>query len=702
MDTNNNTATDSQQSKCQIVSTDQVDVTTNGHHSNGQKAPEKFWDPKASAWNLQPTQLTEFQNLISTKYNLKLESYNDLYNWSVENHLKFWEEFWHFAKIIHSKPYDKVFDKESQSIDNIPFKWFEGALLNYAENLLKFNDDKVALYSFGEAFTTIKSITFKQLRDRVRLYQLALRKMGIKKGDRVAGYLPNCIECVEAKLATLSLGAIWSCTSPDFGSISVVDRFQQIKPKVLFSIQSVAYNGKIHDHVGKLKEVIDGLPTVEKVVIVPFNDNEKPFDFSSVKNSTSLENFLSESVNDPTELSFEQVPFYHPMVILFSSGTTGTPKCIVHSHGGTLIQHLKEHLLQGNMLKSDVIFYYTTTGWMMYDWLLSSLAVGATVVLYDGSPVLPHINVLWDLTDKLGVTLFGTSAKWLSVIEEKKCEPKNTHKLTTLKAIYSTGSPLKPESFSYVYRSIKSDVLLGSITGGSDIISLFCGHNVNLPVYKGEIQSRHLGMAVECWNLSGKPVYDECGELVCTKPFPSMPVYFYGDEKLEKYRSSYFEKFPGVWAHGDFCMISGETGGVTMLGRSDGTLNPNGVRFGSADIYNVIEHMEEIEDSLCVGQHNPNEPTDERVVLFVKLHNDLTLDKALKDKIKTRIRGELSARHVPSVILQISDIPYTLNGKKVEVPVRRVIEGHIILPSSSLVNPNSLEQFKHMPELKQW
>lgn len=674
--------------------------------SNGEEAKDEnrmLWNPKNSKIQVSKTKLKQFQFMVENKYNINFDSYNDFQKWSVDNYTDFWRDFWHFSNIVHSKNYEKVIDKPEGPVDNLPFKWFDGALLNYAENLLRHDDEKIAVYSFGEAFKKVKSISFKNLRERVRIYQNALRLFGVKKSDVVAGYMPNSIECLEAKLAVLSLGAIWTCASPDFGSHSVIDRFQQIKPKFLFSVTSVAYNGKKHDHKTKLIEVVNGLSSLEHVVIVPFYD-DKIDDIHDIPKSLTLDDFLDKHKNEFNDrpIYFEQVPFSHPSVILFSSGTTGTPKCIVHSHGGTLIQHLKEHLLQGNMSRDDIVLYYTTTGWMMYNWLVTSLAVGATIVLYDGSPVLPTVNVFWDLVDQLGITMFGTSAKWLAVIEERKCIPKNTHKLDTLKFIYSTGSPLKPSSFDYVYNSIKSDVILGSITGGTDIISLFCGHNISLPVYRGEIQSRHLGMAVECWNEDGKHVYDTCGELVCVKPFPSMPVHFSNDPEFKKYKSSYFEKFPGVWAHGDFCMISSKTGGVSMFGRSDGTLNPNGIRFGSADIYNAIEGFDDIEDSLCVGQKNPNNETEERVILFVKTKSPELFNQSLVDGIKTKIRTDLSTRHVPSVILPITEIPYTLNGKKVEVPVRRVIEGQNVTPSSSLVNPKCLDLYKNIDALKKW
>jgi len=647
------------------------------------------------------TSISKFQKKIEDKYNLKFNSYAEFYQWSIDSNIDFWREFWHFSGLKYSKIYDEVLDTKKK-FDEIP-EWFHGSRLNYAENLLKFSDDRVAVFSTGEGFSEVRSLTFAELSEQVKRFQYALKRFGIQKGDRVVGYMPNCVECLEALLATASLGAIWSCASPDFGSASVIDRFSQIEPKVLFSVASVVYNGKKHDHTAKLNEVLAKTPSIEKVVIVPFLSEVTADAISTIPKGELLSDFLgSEDLKDLSPI-YEQVPFNHPLAILYSSGTTGAPKCIVHSHGGTLIQHMKEHILQGNVQPGDTMLYYTTTGWMMYNWLISSLAIGASIVLYDGSPILPKTDALWDLVDQLKITMFGTSAKWLSLMEERKIVPMQTHKLDTLKAIYSTGSPLKPNSFQYVYKCIKKDVLLGSITGGTDIISLFCGHHVNLPVYKGEIQCRHLGMAVECWiDENNRNVFDKCGELVCTKPFPSMPVFFWKDPDHKKYHASYFEKFDGVWAHGDFCVINKSTGGVVMLGRSDGTLNPNGVRFGSAEIYNIVECFEEISDSLCVAQRNPKSIDEERVILFVKVAPSSNFDDTLVKKLKDKIRNILSARHVPSLILAVPEIPYTLNGKKLEVPVRRLIEGNTNISMSSVANIQALEYFKHIEELKHW
>uniref|UniRef100_A0A8C0Y383 Acetoacetyl-CoA synthetase n=1 Tax=Cyprinus carpio carpio TaxID=630221 RepID=A0A8C0Y383_CYPCA len=622
------------------------------------------------------TQMDRFRTQVNRDFGVNLASYNDLYQWSVDSYPEFWAQVWKFAGITCSKMYEEVVDV-SKRISDVP-EWFKGSRLNYAENLLKHKDqDKVALYAATEAKEEIVKVTFGELRRDVALFAAAMRKMGIKAGDRVVGYLPNGIHAVEAMLAAASIGAIWSSTSPDFGVNGVLDRFSQIQPKLIFSVAAVVYNGKQHDHMEKLQNVV-------KVSL----------------SHVFLDDFLAtgkEGDQDP-QLEFEQLPFSHPLFIMYSSGTTGAPKCMVHSAGGTLIQHLKEHILHGNMTYNDVIVYYTTTGWMMWNWLVSSLAVGASVVLYDGSPLVPSANVLWDLVDRLGITIFGTGAKWLAVLEERNLKPANTHNLQTLHTLLSTGSPLKPQSYEYVYSCIKNNVLLGSISGGTDIISCFMGQNMTVPVYRGEIQARNLGMAVESWNCEGKPVWGESGELVCLKPIPCQPTHFWNDENGSKYHKAYFSTFPGVWAHGDYCKINPKTGGVVMLGRSDGTLNPNGVRFGSSEIYNIVEAFEEVSDSLCVPQYSSD--GEERVILFLKMGPNKSFSQELVGKIRRAIRVALSARHIPALILETKDIPYTISGKKVEVAVKQVIGGKDVTQRGAFSNPDSLDLYKNLPELQ--
>ncbi|XP_042090443.1 acetoacetyl-CoA synthetase isoform X2 [Ovis aries] len=613
-----------------------------------------MWEPDTK----KNTQMDRFRAAVGAACGLALENYDDLYHWSVESYSDFWAEFWKFSGIVFSCMYDEVVDT-SKGIADVP-EWFKGSRLNYAENLLQHKEnDRVALYVAREGKEEIAKVTFEELRQQVALFAAAMRKMGVRRGDRVVGYLPNSAHAVEAMLAAASIGAIWSSTSPDFGVNGVLDRFSQIQPKLIFSVEAVVYNGKEHSHMDKLQRVVKGLPDLKKVVLIPYISSREKIDISKIPNSVFLEDFLATGQGDQApQLEFEQLPFSHPLFIMFSSGTTGAPKCMVHSAGGTLIQHLKEHILHGNVTSSDIILYYTTVGWMMWNWVVSALATGAAVVLYDGSPLVPTPNVLWDLVDRIGITILGTGAKWLSVLEEKDMRPVETHSLQTLHTILSTGSPLKAQSYDYVYRCIKSSVLLGSISGGTDIVSCFMGQNPSIPVYKGEIQARNLGMAVEAWNEQGKAVWGESGELVCTKPLPCQPTHFWNDENGSKYRKAYFSKFPGVWAHGDYCRINPKTGGIVMLGRSDGTLNPNGVRFGSSEIYNIVEAFEEVLDSLCVPQYNKN--GEERVILFLKMASGHTFQPDLVKRIREAIRLGLSARHVPSLILETQGIPLWL------------------------------------------
>lgn len=653
-----------------------------------------MWEPDSK----KNTQMDRFRAAVGAACGLALENYDDLYHWSVESYSDFWAEFWKFSGIVFSRMYDEVVDT-SKGIADVP-EWFKGSRLNYAENLLQHKEnDRVALYVAREGKEEIVKVTFEELRQQVALFAAAMRKMGVRRGDRVVGYLPNSAHAIEAMLAAASIGAIWSSTSPDFGVNGVLDRFSQIQPKLIFSVEAVVYNGKEHNHMDKLQRVVKGLPDLKKVVLIPYISSREKIDISKIPNSVFLEDFLATGQGDQApQLEFEQLPFSHPLFIMFSSGTTGAPKCMVHSAGGTLIQHLKEHILHGNMTSSDIILYYTTVGWMMWNWVVSALATGAAVVLYDGSPLVPTPNVLWDLVDRIGITILGTGAKWLAVLEEKDMRPVETHSLQTLHTILSTGSPLKAQSYDYVYRCIKSSVLLGSISGGTDIVSCFMGQNPSIPVYKGEIQARNLGMAVEAWNEQGKAVWGESGELVCTKPLPCQPTHFWNDENGSKYRKAYFSKFPGVWAHGDYCRINPKTGGIIMLGRSDGTLNPNGVRFGSSEIYNIVEAFEEVLDSLCVPQYNKD--GEERVILFLKMASGHTFRPDLVKRIREAIRLGLSARHVPSLILETQGIPYTLNGKKVEVAVKQIIAGKTVEHRGAFSNPETLDLYRDIPQLQ--
>jgi len=661
-----------------------------------------MWKPH----KIEHHQLTKLREAINEKYGEDLQDYHQLHSWSVQNYGQFWQEVWNFTGVISSKAAERPVDP-NVSMDRLP-EWFPGARLNYAENLLRHPDHSaIALYHTTERFgaSGVKEITFGQLRERVREVAAALKRVGVSVGDRVAGYIPNCPEAIIAMAATASLGAVWSSTSPDFGVSGVLDRFSQIEPKVIFSVEAVSYNMKTHDHMGKLSQVVEKLSSVEAVVIIPFVHQPSQIDLSCVRHSTLLEDFLQLGRNpngDLPQLTFEQVPFSHPLFIMYSSGTTGAPKCMVHSVGGTLLKHLEEHAVQGSRSEKDTLLYYTTTGWMMWNWEVTALATGCSLVLYDGSPLHPHTAVMWDLVDRCGITVFGTSAKWIAVQEERGLKPRSSHNLSTLRAILSTGSPLAPRSYDYVYRDIKADVLLASISGGTDIIACFMGENSTLPVYRGEIQSAHLGCGVEAWDEAGHPVAGEPGELVCTAPFVSMPTRFWGKDGASKYSAAYFSKFPKVWAHGDFILISPKTQGITMLGRSDGTLNPSGVRFGSAEIYNIVEQFPEVKDSVCVGQRN--DAGDERVVLFLQTAEEpgAVLDQDLVGRLRAAIRSQLSVRHLPALVLPINEIPYTVNGKKVELAIKKILSGLEVKNKGALANPGCLDLYANIPETKIW
>ena len=644
-----------------------------------------LWTP--SNEQIKNANLTKYMNFLSEEYNLKFKNYDELWKWSVKNREDFWSSFWDFSGIIASKKWDTILENPNDMLES---KWFQGATLNYAENLLKYRDEKTALTFKGEAQSAIK-ITYDELYNKVSRLQKSMKKDGIGIGDRVVGFMPNMIETVVAMLATSSLGAIWSSCSPDFGIKGVLDRFGQIEPKILFTANGYSYKSKKIDSLSKISGILKELPTIEKVVVVPYTESEP--DISEIPNSIHYKDFIS---NQSSEMTFEQLPFDHPLYILYTSGTTGVPKCMVHGQGGTLIQHLKELVLHTNLTREDSIFYYTTCGWMMWNWLISSLAVGSTVILFDGNPFYPDAGALFKLAENEGMTVFGTSAKYIAEIEKVGLKPSENLDLSKLRAILSTGSALSEESFEYVYRNIKKDLMLASISGGSDIISCFALGNPILPVHSGELQSRGLGINVDVFDLKGNSIKFEKGELVCESSFPSQPIYFWKDDGKEKYKKAYFDVFPNIWLHGDFAEIT-KNNGLIIYGRSDATLNPGGVRIGTAEIYRVVETFDEIIDSIVVGQDWDN---DIRVILFVKMRKGIELTDELIKKLRTSIRKNCTPRHVPNKILTILDIPYTISGKKVEIAVRKIIENQPVFNRDALSNPESLDLYKDIIELQ--
>ena len=614
------------------------------------------------------------------------DDYDALYRWSLDESPAFWRLLCSFCDVRFEHEADTVLSRPKDIMDA---GWFSGARLNYAEHLLRHSGDVPAIIFTGESGER-REISRNVLRARVAEVAAALRAAGVVHGDRVAAFLPNCPEAVIAMLAATSIGAVWSSCSPDFGVNGVVDRFGQIEPKVLFAVNGYYYNGKTIDTRQTVQRVVAAIPSIELVVVVPFVASLEGDSLPS--GSRAWQDFGVPGA----QLEFAPVDFNHPLYIMYSSGTTGVPKCIVHGHGGSLLQHLKEHVLHTDIGPGDRLFYFTTCGWMMWNWLVSGLAAGATLILFDGAPFCGDGRLLWRMAEREGITVFGTSAKYLSALEKSGLRPADEFSLPKLRAVLSTGSPLAPESFDFVYAAIGSDLQLASISGGTDILSCFALGNPMLPVRRGELQCRGLGMAVEVWNDDGQAVVGEQGELVCTKPFPSAPVCFWNDPDGAKYRAAYFERFPGVWAHGDFAELT-ETGGLVIYGRSDAVLNPGGVRIGTAEIYRQVEKLDEVVESIAIGQDWQD---DVRVVLFVVLREGVQLDEALQASIRKVIRDNTTPRHVPAKIIAVRDIPRTKSGKIVELAVRSVVHGRPVRNTEALANPDALAHFAGIAELE--
>ena len=659
-----------------------------------------MWRP--SREQVERANMTRFLELVREREEPGVRDYASLHAWSVDRLERFWPAVWEFCGLVtERRPDGGAWDRVVRGADRVAPpdrelgpRWFEGARLNFAENLLRRRDDGVAVIAWNEQGPRWR-LTFAELHDDVSRLAAALQAHGVGAGDRVAGFMPNIPETVVAMLAATSLGAIWSSCSPDFGADGVFDRFGQITPRVLFAADGYRYAGKQIDCLERVRQIAARIPSIERVVVVPYLHAQP--DLGGTPRSVTLERFIRESAA-ASPPAFARLAFDHPLYIMYSSGTTGLPKCMVHGAGGTLLQHQKEHVLHCDLRPDDRLFYFTTCGWMMWNWLVSGLAAGATIVLYDGSPLLRDRPILWDLAEAERITVFGTSAKWLALAEKEGLRPRGSHDLSPMTAILSTGSPLAAHSFDYVYEHVKPDVRLSSISGGTDLISCFAIGNPISPVWRGEIQCRALGMKTEVYDDAGRSVVGQPGELVCAAPFPSMPIHFWNDPDGEKYRSAYFDFYPNVWRHGDWAEIT-DQGGVIIYGRSDATLNPGGVRIGTAEIYRQVEQLPEVVESLVIGQQ-VGAGEDVRIVLFVRLADGQALDAALEDRIRAQIRQHASPHHVPKKIVQVADIPRTISGKITELAVRDVVHGRPVKNRDALANPEALELFRDLDALK--
>ena len=655
-----------------------------------------LWQP--SAQRITDATITHFGRELTAQTGVALSDYGSLWRWSVANKEAFWRALWDYTGVVGTRGERTLVDG-----NRMPgARWFPDARLNFAENLLTrrpAEDTGDALVFRGED-KIARRVSHAELVASVARVAAALKAEGVGQGDRVVGYLPNMPEAIIAMLASASLGAVWSSCSPDFGVQGVLDRFSQIEPKVLFTVDGYWYNGKALPILDKVGAIVAGLPTVRRVVVVSYlqQSGGPSTDVSRVREAMDWDRFAAHDSGGTIE--YARMPFDHPLYIMYSSGTTGVPKCIIHGAGGTLLQHLKEHRLHGDVKPGDRLFYFTTCGWMMWNWLVSGLASAATLLLFDGSPFIARGRVLWDFAEAERMTHFGTSAKYIDASKKIALVPRKDYELAALRTMFSTGSPLAPESFDYVYQCVKDDLCLSSISGGTDIISCFALGAPTLPVWRGELQCRGLGMAVDVFDENGKPVRGEKGELVCTAPFPAMPIGFWNDPDGSKYHDAYFERFPNVWCHGDYVELT-EHDGMIIHGRSDATLNPGGVRIGTAEIYRQVEQLDEVVESLVIGQDwPPGDTGDVRVVLFVRLRDGLTLDDALVERIRQHIRANTSPRHVPAKVVQVNDIPRTKSGKIVELAVRNVVHDVAVKNIDAFANPEALEQYRDREELK--